>query len=224
MPTLPQTAPSSYWETKIIEWENSMRDPNKKVSPIEKFAAKFREPLKIRSAKCMEFLLPHVNGKSVLELGCGSGYFAQELVTRGKVRAYQGIDISTMAVKRATSLAQEAGLADRMRFTHGNAPALDLPAADITVGLGFLDYLAPAEIETLFRNIKSPYFIFTFSEKKISFFRYVHILYLITQRCDKHFYYTQSEVRSFLGARAKDAWFYNHPSMMFGCILSNLPR
>ena len=65
-----------YWDKKILVWEDSMSKNQKNVPPIEKFASLFREALKKRSEIIMNMLHSFVQGKTVLELGCGSGFFA----------------------------------------------------------------------------------------------------------------------------------------------------
>tara|TARA_R110002072_G_scaffold108775_2_gene235736 strand:+ start:577 stop:1236 length:660 start_codon:yes stop_codon:yes gene_type:complete len=217
------TPQDNYWETKIIEWEDSMRG-GAKVSRLERLAARFREPLKVRAARCMELLVPRVAGKRVVELGCGSGFFAMELAERTDVEHVTAIDISSRAIERAAQVAAERGLTERVTFLHADGNELELPEADITYGLGFLDYLAPEELHRLFRQIKSEHVLFTFSENKPSFHRALHIVYLKIQNCTKHFYYTRSEILAALGERAGDARFISGSDMLFGCIVHDFDR
>jgi SAM-dependent methyltransferase len=208
----------SYWEDKIIEWEDSMRGEQKNVSPLERLAARFREPLKVRAGRCMDLLAPRADGKRLVELGCGSGFFAMELAERTKVEHITAIDISSRAVERATAIAAERGLTDRVTFQHADGNELQLPDADITYGLGFLDYLSPDELHALFQKIRSEHVLFTFSEKRLSFYRALHIVYLKIQNCTKHFYYTRDEILAGVSDRAAAIRFLSGRDMMFGCI------
>ncbi|PIT93580.1 hypothetical protein COU00_03635 [Candidatus Falkowbacteria bacterium CG10_big_fil_rev_8_21_14_0_10_43_11] len=214
----------AYWDKKIIDWENSIVKRGT-FSAVEKLAGYFRKPLVFRAELCLKLLAPFINGKTILELGCGSGFFAFELSQRGAAKKIIGIDISPNAVKRAKEINAQRSVPAVCDFLEADASALaTLPAADITIGLGFLDYLTQAEIKLIFEKNKSKYFLFTFSEKKFSLWRYVHILYLLSQRCPKHFYYTKRQISECIAARYGEIQFINHRKLSFCCVVHNLPR
>ena len=205
-----------YWDNKIIEWEDSLQNP-KKVSFIESLASKFRKPLKIRRAMCFDLLKKVGKGKTILELGCGSGYFAINVLQKIKPKKIIGMDISSSAIQRANKLKKELHLPNNIEFIEGDTTIENLPKAEITIGLGFLDYLTKNEIRALIKKINSKYVIFTFSEKKVSLKRYLHIAYLISQRCPKHHYYT-----SLIKELYKNVRIISGRKLMFGCIIHNL--
>jgi len=214
----------AYWDKKIIEWENSIIKRGT-FSAVEKLAGYFRKPLVFRTELCLKLLTPFINDKTILELGCGSGFFAFELNKRGVAKKIIGIDISPNAVKRAKETNAPSPAPAICDFFEADASALaELPVADVTIGLGFLDYLTPAEIKSIFEKNKSKYFLFTFSEKKFSFRRYIHIFYLLSQRCPKHFYYTKKQIRECVAARYGEVQFINHQKLSFCCVAHNLPR
>jgi magnesium-protoporphyrin O-methyltransferase len=68
----------------------------------------------------------------VLDVGCGIGDLAIEVVTRGAARG-TGYDLSSKAIEEARKLAAARGVGDRMRFEVGDGAKLRLPAADIVV-------------------------------------------------------------------------------------------
>lgn len=213
-----------YWNNKIIEWEDSLHDSGK-VSLIESLAARFREPLKVRRQLCFKLLKKIGKGKTILELGCGSGYFAIKTFREIRPKKMIGLDISRNAIQRANTLKKKLRISGKkLEFIEADTTALQtLPEADITVGLGFLDYLSAPEIRTLMRNLKSTYIIFTFSERKVSLARYLHILYLISQNCPKHYYYTKEEIVSIVKERYKNVTIVSGKKLMFGCIVHNIP-
>ena len=211
-----------YWDKKIIHWEDSTRS-GAQVSFIERLASCFRRPLKFRLELCMTILAPFAEGKTLLELGCGSGFFAYELYDRAKFRHITGIDISRNAIERAREVCGKKRLTDTFTFLEGDASSLALPETDITIGLGFLDYLGPEEISSLFKSMKSRYFLFTFSERKISLVRYIHMLYLWPQRCPKHFYYTKKDIDNYIGKKHGEIHFLGSRKLSFGCIVHNFP-
>jgi len=212
----------TYWDKKIIEWEDSTREGSS-VSFTERLASYFRKPLKFRTEVCINILKPFVKDKAVLELGCGSGFFAFELYERCKPKHVTGIDISRNAVGRANKIASDKKLTDKFEFLEGDVSCITLPEADITVGLGFLDYLTPAEIKMIFNNMKSNYFLFTFPKKTSSLLRYIHIFYLWSQKCPKHYYFTKDQISYCLGSKYGNIQFLNDKRLSFGCIIHNLP-
>jgi len=73
-----------------------------------------------------------VTDRTVLDVGCGIGDLAIEVVTRGAARG-TGYDLSSKAIEEARKLAAARGVGDRMRFEVGDGAKLRLPAADIVV-------------------------------------------------------------------------------------------
>lgn len=212
-----------YWDKKIIDWEDSTRTAEG-VSFIERLGARFRGPLGARSRIAFEALDPFVHGKTVLELGCGSGYFAMELFDRCKLAHLTGIDLSSRAIERAAVLAKEPGVEKHCTFLEGDAASTAGYETDITIGLGLLDYLSPEELTKLFTEMKSPHFLFSFAERRPMLMRYIHILYMRSQRCPKHFYYTENTMRGYIGERFEGVQFVRAPDLSFGCVVHNIPR
>jgi SAM-dependent methyltransferase len=70
--------------------------------------------------------------RTVLDVGCGIGDLAIEVVVRGAASG-TGYDLSPKAIDEARKLAATRGVGDRMRFEVGDGAKLDLPGADIVV-------------------------------------------------------------------------------------------
>jgi SAM-dependent methyltransferase len=73
-----------------------------------------------------------VADRTILDVGCGIGDLAIEVVARGGASG-TGFDLSPKAIGEARRLAASRGMGDRMRFEVGDGAKLDLPAADIVV-------------------------------------------------------------------------------------------
>jgi SAM-dependent methyltransferase len=73
-----------------------------------------------------------VADRTILDVGCGIGDLAIEVVARGGAGG-TGFDLSPKAIGEARRLAASRGVGDRMRFEVGDGAKLDLPAADIVV-------------------------------------------------------------------------------------------
>lgn len=71
-----------------------------------------------------------LSGRTLLDVGCGSGDLALASLARGAASA-TGIDLGPGAIEVARSLAAERGLAERTRFAVGDGATVELPRADI---------------------------------------------------------------------------------------------
>jgi 2-polyprenyl-3-methyl-5-hydroxy-6-metoxy-1,4-benzoquinol methylase len=80
-------------------------------------------------------------GKTICDLGCGSGRFAAALAKKGA--RVTGVDIAPDMLKLATQLAQQEGVADSCQFVHSDL--LDWKTEetyDTSIAIGFWDYIA----------------------------------------------------------------------------------
>jgi len=212
-----------YWDKKIIEWENSMWGKGAN-SPIEKLATHFRKPTKFRTEYCVNLLKEFVKDKTILDVGCGSGFFDFELYTHARPKHITGMDISQNAVNRAQAKAKEKQLDDKIQFCQGDILTDTLPEADLTIAMGLLDYLTLEQINTLFNKINSKYFIFSFVENSFSVLRLIHIIYLWTQKYSHHFYYSKDQVAKCIPTNFSDIQFLNDRRLSFAGIVHNLPQ
>jgi SAM-dependent methyltransferase len=73
-----------------------------------------------------------LEGRTVLDAGCGAGDLALETLAHGAVRA-TGFDLGPGAIANAKALARERGFADRARFEVGDASLATLPPSDVVV-------------------------------------------------------------------------------------------
>lgn len=86
----------------------------------------------------------NLNGKSVCDLGCGTGRYVIAYAQSGAQRAL-GIDGAPNMVQQASSLIQEAGLQSRAEVQQ--YPILNCPEKevfDITIAVGVFDYTQDA--------------------------------------------------------------------------------
>jgi SAM-dependent methyltransferase len=70
--------------------------------------------------------------KTVLELGCGTGFFALETLRHG-ASSCVGLDLSSAAIHEANQFAKESGLQDRVRFEVANAASAQPLPSDVVV-------------------------------------------------------------------------------------------
>ena len=73
-----------------------------------------------------------LQGRGVLELGCGRGELSADLARAGAARV-TGMDLSPDNIEAARRMSSEDGLNDRLEFRVGNAAIADLASHDVIV-------------------------------------------------------------------------------------------
>jgi magnesium-protoporphyrin O-methyltransferase len=73
-----------------------------------------------------------LEGKTVLDIGCGTGFFALETLRHGAASCV-GVDLSEEAVREANDYARESGFQDRAKFEVTDAASEHPPSSDVVV-------------------------------------------------------------------------------------------
>ncbi len=114
----------------------------------------------------LEWVLEHsgdFNGKTVCDLGCGSGRYVISYATRG-ARRVLGIDAAATMIEKASALVAQAGVGDRCELRVLNI--LECPTDevfDITLAVGVFDYVEdPIPFLSRIREITRDRFLATF--------------------------------------------------------------
>src|SRR5580698_8560725 len=104
----------------------------------------FRKSMKLRFLKSVEGCSP-IEGKSVLDIGCGPGHYSITLAQRGASRVV-GIDFAEGMLKLAAEHARQVGVGDRCNFMVADfykyAPQ---EIFDYVIVMGFMDYMPDPE-------------------------------------------------------------------------------
>jgi SAM-dependent methyltransferase len=83
-------------------------------------------------------------GKSVLDLGCGSGRYLVEAASRGAARVV-GVDLAAPMIDEARRLCRSFGFEDRVELRVGDLYELELDGPfDLVIANGVFDYLPDA--------------------------------------------------------------------------------
>ena len=152
-----------FWDERILDWEAARYDGRwwPSLAPIEWLAGALSGPTRRRQALGVELVAPFVKGRSVMEVGCGTGRLARRFLDAG-ARDYLGLDHSRVAIETAR---RRAGGEKRMRFEARSA--VELPEkGDLIVSLGLIDWLTDAELRVFFRRHGAADFLHTFSERR----------------------------------------------------------
>lgn len=136
------------FHNQVFDGDNSAR---KKAD--EKFYSITESIIKYYADK----LLAYNTNKNVLEYGCGLSLFSYILAREG-AKFVRGIDISDVAVAKATAKAEQEGLAHKMEFLVMDAEKLEFAdnTFDLVCGNGILHHLdLEKSYSELARTIKS---------------------------------------------------------------------
>jgi len=101
----------------------------------------FRRSMKLRFLKTMEGCRP-IEGKTVLDIGCGPGHYSISLARAGAARAV-GLDFADGMLRLAADHARQAGVEDRCEFR--NTDFLQYTPSepfDYVIVMGFMDYMS----------------------------------------------------------------------------------
>ena len=103
----------------------------------------FRKSMMLRYEKSLAGCQP-IQGKNVIDIGCGPGHYAVALAAQGASRVL-GVDFAPGMVEIARKRAESAGVTDRCTFTLGDF--LDVSGDDkfdYAIVMGFMDYIEDA--------------------------------------------------------------------------------
>jgi 2-polyprenyl-3-methyl-5-hydroxy-6-metoxy-1,4-benzoquinol methylase len=129
-------------------------------------------------------------GRTVLDLGCGSGRYVVALAEAGASRVL-GIDIAPRMLELARELAAEHGVADRCEFQLTDVLGLDAgagPGFDVVLAIGLFDYIRdPAPVLSKIRALTAGRAIISFP-RLLTWRALPRKLRLALRGCEVHFY------------------------------------
>lgn len=167
----------AHWDEKITWWAASAYEEQPR-GLLDSVMARLRRSVHARAVIALELLGRQLEGKVVLDVGCGNGHFLDGCLRQG-ARHVIGMDISPAAVELAREIAGRNGNADRSTFVVGKAGDGNLPEADIVTGFGLIDWLDAEECLRFFASLRGRKFMFSYSEMDGSFDELVHYVYLV---------------------------------------------
>jgi len=101
----------------------------------------FRKSMVVRYERTLAGCSP-IEGKTVIDIGCGPGHYGVALAARGAARVL-GVDFAPGMIEIAKQRAARAGVADRCTFTLGDfLEVTGDEKFDYAIVMGFMDYIA----------------------------------------------------------------------------------
>jgi SAM-dependent methyltransferase len=127
-----------FFENEAKRFDSIYSGPRSlKESLIDRF---FHRVIQLRFERTLE-ILGSVEGKRILDVGCGPGHYMIELAARGAAEAV-GIDFAEEMLALARQTAATRRVADRCGFVAGDFLGADLAGPfDACVAIGYFEYL-----------------------------------------------------------------------------------
>jgi SAM-dependent methyltransferase len=222
------TDKKKFWENKIQTWEKDRYGAGEVNSTVDPGASNIAgSSLQFRFEKAAEILKPYVDDKKILDLGCGTGIFFNELQKTNFLH-YTGVDLAESAILEAKKKIEGTEKEKKCSLFSGNIVEFDFPDCDVVVSLGVLDWLDKNEITELFKKTYPRKFLFSISEKRASITRLIHSIYVYLAYGWKSegyvpLYYTTDEILEIAEATGyKNIKIFRHPRLRFGTFLYSL--
>lgn len=132
------TQTASFFDSYARDFEAIYGNKN---TPVNRVVNHYlRKSMRLRYEKTIAGCSP-IEGKSVLDIGCGPGHYSVELARRGAGEVL-GVDFADGMIKLAQDRARAAGVEGRCRFVLGDI--LETPIEhkyDYCIVMGFMDYV-----------------------------------------------------------------------------------
>jgi cyclopropane fatty-acyl-phospholipid synthase-like methyltransferase len=209
----PTSESGEYWKEHMLSWEAGAyyKDSGARPAFWDRLSSIFRgKAMYVRMDAALQLVSPHLAGRHVLDIGCGSGRFAFQLLAAGAERVV-GIDVSPAAIEAADARRRQSPSADRLEFRVMDVtlPSAELPPVDLITALGVIEYFDARELSALLGRFNSRYFLIDFPDsegrKRDWLTWYLRQVYLRVNRCPGVYLYSQDEFRRMAGEHGYEA-------------------
>ena len=220
-----------YWDKHVVSWEASTYYTDKnlpKPTLWDRFSTFFRgSSLYDRMTLALELFKPYLAGMTVLEVGCSSGRFADQLLAAGAARVI-GVDVSEEIIRIANERRLAGPNKDRLEFFTADLvqPGLKLPGVDIVTGLGVIEYFDHKDMMIFLKSLDAPYFFLDFPDVARTtnwLLWWMRQVYIRVNKCPGVYLYQRDEFTEIVHQAGfkGDIWYQRRSLFHFA---SNLPR
>lgn len=220
-----------YWEKHVVSWEAATYFTDKKMPKPnlwDRFSIYFRgTSLYDRMAIALDMLKPYLKGLTVLDVGCASGRFAEQLLAAGAAHVV-GVDVSPDIIRLANERRLAGPYADRLEFFAADLvhPHTKLPKVDLVTSLGVIEYFDRNDMMTFLNNTKTKYFFHDFPDVARTtnlMLWWMRQVYIRVNRCPGVYLYQRDEFTQMVKKAGfeGDVWYERRSIFHYA---SNLPR
>ena len=133
-----ETRTASFFDTYANDFSAIYGNENTPLNAVVN--RMFRKSMMLRYERTLAGCQP-IEGKTVIDIGCGPGHYSVALATRGASRVL-GVDFAAGMIDIAKKRAETAGVTDRCTFTLGDfLEVTGDETFDYAVVMGFMDYI-----------------------------------------------------------------------------------
>jgi 2-polyprenyl-3-methyl-5-hydroxy-6-metoxy-1,4-benzoquinol methylase len=133
-----ETRTASFFDTYAKDFSAIYGNENTPINAVVN--RMFRKSMMLRYERTLAGCSP-IEGKTVIDIGCGPGHYSVALAARGASRVL-GVDFASGMIDIAKKRAEGAGVADRCTFTLGDfLEVTGDETFDYAVVMGFMDYI-----------------------------------------------------------------------------------
>ncbi len=230
MQSKPVSKSGEYWKEHVLSWEAGAyyKDSQQRPPFLDRLSILLRgQGMYVRMQAALDLLRPHIQDRTVLDIGCASGRFAVHLVEAGAGRVI-GIDVAPQAIEAAEQRRLASPYAERLEFRVMDVTQAEaaLPAVDLITALGVMEYFDAATLAALLGRFRTRYFLLDFPDaqarRRDRWMWHLRQVYLRLQRCPGVYLYTQEEFRRLAAEQGfTDVWYTRRFTFDF---VTNLPR
>ena len=220
-----------YWDKHVVSWEASTYYTDKnmpKPGLWDRFSTYFRgSSLYDRMTIAIDMLKPYLNGLTVLDVGCASGRFADQLLAAGAARVV-GVDISADIIRIANERRLAGPNKDRLEFFAADLaqPGVKLPKVDLVTSLGVIEYFDHKDMMTFLGSLKANYFFHDFPDVARTtnwMLWWMRQVYIRVNKCPGVYLYKRDEFTDMIKKAGfqGEVWYERRSIFHYA---SNLPR
>ncbi|MBV6395997.1 MAG: Ubiquinone biosynthesis O-methyltransferase [Anaerolineales bacterium] len=219
-----------YWNRHVVSWEASTYYTDKdmpKPNAWDRFSTYFRgASLYDRMTLALEMLQPYLKGLTVLDVGCASGRFANQLLEAGAARVI-GVDISEDIIRIANERRLAGPHKERLEFFAADlAKPASLPKVDLVTSLGVIEYFDRDDMQVFLGNTKADYFFHDFPDVARTtnwLLWWMRQVYIRVNQCPGVYLYKRDEFSELVkqAGFAGEVWYERRSIFHYA---SNLPR
>ncbi len=220
-----------YWDEHVVSWEASTYYADKsmpKPTLWDSFSTYFRgSQLYDRMNIALEMVKPYLNGLTVLDVGCASGRFADQMLAAGAARVI-GVDVSDDIIRIANDRRLAGPNKERLEFFSADVvqPGLKLPKVDIVTALGVIEYFDEKDMMNFLGNLQTPWLFLDFPDvaRTTNWLQWwMRQVYIRVNKCPGVYLYERPQFTDMVhkAGYKGDIWYERRSLFHFA---SNLPR